>query len=142
MDEQVLDSPIPESISLEDEKPNPIPIGNVESAPIFGGNVSPLAIVFEPKKEKINFLGFLVGLLTPPALFTVLCGILISGENTGFTTGIFFWIVLICSVVFIWPIGSGVGAVLAYRKGKNEEALGAFLSLLIWICVIVWFIIA
>jgi len=102
-------------------------------APIFLGDMNSLEEILEPKRDTFDILGFVVGFIVPPVLFVISIGLFfITGD----------WNLLLLAIISgacVWPLAGLILTIMAYRKGYTEQAIGALISLTIWIFVIIIF---
>ena len=120
MDEGVPDAAAPRPIILRDVDPNPI----------FLGDVNSLEEILEPKQDKINILGFVVGFIVPPVLFVISIGLFfITGD----------WELLLLAIILgacVWPLAWLIITIMAYKKGYTKQAIGTLILLVIWIFIL------
>lgn len=101
-------------------------------APIFLGDMNSLEEILEPKQDKIKILGFVVGFIVPPALFVIFIGLF-------FITGDWDLIILaIISGACVWPLAGIFLTIIAFKQEKKEQAIGALISLTIWIFILLF----
>ena len=105
-------------------------------APIFLGDMNSLEEILEPKRDTFDILGFVLGFIVPPALFVISIGLFfIEGHLTG-TEEWNLLLLAIISAACVWPLAGLILTIMAYRKGYTEQAIGALISLVIWIFIL------
>lgn len=113
------------------DAPRPIILRDVEPAPIFLGDINSLEEILEPKRNTFDILDFVVGFVFPPALFVISLGLFFITEN---------WAMLLLAIISgscIWPLAGTFLSIIAFKQEKKEQAIGALISLIIWIFAII-----
>jgi hypothetical protein len=101
-------------------------------APIFLGDMNSLEEILEPKRDTFDILGFVVGFIVPPVLFVISIGLFFITGDWNLS------LLAIISGACVWPLAGLILTIMTYRKGYTEQAIGALISLVIWIFILIF----